>query len=50
MAAPRSKRRDPAAGALAGPVGTETQSIESCVEPDAVVALLVDLRRIGERA
>ena len=50
MAAPRSERRDPADGAPAGPVRMETPSIERCVEPDAVVALLVDLRRMGKRA
>ncbi len=50
MAAPRSEKRDPADGAPADPVRTETQSIESSAEPDAVVALLVDLRRIPDWA
>ena len=50
MAAPRSEKRDPADGAPADPVRTETQSIESSAEPDDVVALLVDLRRVPDWA
>jgi Polyketide cyclase / dehydrase and lipid transport len=47
---PPTENRSPTAGGPADQIRTETQSIESAAEPDAVVAFLADPRHVPDWA